>query len=238
MKSEELFDKVYYYTDVISEPKKLVDLIESTESDKYSSFITPWEEWGACSGQMYIYGSHKRIKCLSSEDIQKNISKDVIDDCSYIFNEIFDGMKNVCEDYASKIGDDSEIVLMTDTAIKKYMPGTFMGSHFDQQEGDKRLRYSMVMYLNDDYEGGEISFNVKDGVLTSTDDAAAEDFNSPLNHDRIMFHVKPKAGSVIIFPSTDPYSHTAHLIKSGSKYMVPSFWLNTGKFVDGVFIPN
>jgi hypothetical protein len=147
-------------------------------------------------------------------------------------------MKNVCEDYASKIGDDAEIILMTDTAIKKYMPGTFMGSHFDQQEGDRRLRYSMVMYLNDDYEGGEISFNVKDGVLTSTDDAASEDFNSPLNHDRIMFHVKPKAGSVIIFPSTDPYSHTAHLIKGGSKYMVPSFWLNTGKFVDGVFIPN
>jgi len=238
MKSEELFDRVYYYTDVIKEPKKLVDLIESTESDKYSSFITPWEEWGACSGQMYIYGSHKRIKCLSSEDIEKNISEDVIDDCSYIFNEIFDGMKNVCEDYASKIGDDAEIILMTDTAIKKYMPGTFMGSHFDQQEGDRRLRYSMVMYLNDDYEGGEISFNVKDGVLTSTDDAAAEDFDSPLNHDRIMFHVKPKAGSVIIFPSTDPYSHTAHLIKGGSKYMVPSFWLNTGKFVDGVFIPN
>ena len=238
MKSEELFDKVYYYTDVLSDPKKLVDLIESTESDKYSSFITPWEEWGACSGQMYIYGSHKRIKCLSSEDIEKNISEDVIDDCSYIFNEIFDGMKNVCEDYASKIGDDAEIILMTDTAIKKYMPGTFMGSHFDQQEGDRRLRYSMVMYLNDDYEGGEISFNVKDGVLTSTDDAASEDFNSPLNHDRIMFHVKPKAGSVIIFPSTDPYSHTAHLIKGGSKYMVPSFWLNNGKFVDGVFIPN
>jgi hypothetical protein len=238
MKSEQLFDKVYYYTDVIKDPKKLVDLIESTESDKYSSFITPWEEWGACSGEMYIYGSHKRIKCLSSEEIEKNVATEVKEDASYIFNEIFEGMKSVCEDYALKINDNSEIVLMTDTAIKKYMPGTFMGAHFDQQEGDKRLRYSLVMYINDDYEGGEISFNVKDGVLTSTDAAAAEDFESPLNHDRIMFHVKPKAGSVIIFPSTDPYSHTAHLIKSGSKYMVPSFWLNTGKFVDGVFIPN
>lgn len=238
MKSEELFDKVYYYTDVLKDPKKLVDLIESTESDKYSSFITPWETWEACSGECYIYGLHKRIKCLSSEDIEKNVLSDVKADSSYIFNEIFEGMRNVCKDYALKINDSSEIVLMTDTAVKKYMPGTFMGSHFDQQEGDKRLRYSMVMYLNDEYEGGEISFNVKDGILTSTDDAAAEDFNSPLNHDRIMFHVKPKAGSVIIFPSTDPYSHTAHLIKSGSKYMVPSFWLNTGKFVDGVFIPN
>ena len=35
MKSEELFDKVYYYTDVIGYPKKLVDLIESTDSDRY-----------------------------------------------------------------------------------------------------------------------------------------------------------------------------------------------------------
>lgn len=236
MKSEKLFDKVYYYKNVVSDPKKLVDLIESTQSDKFSKFITNWEEWSACSGEMYIYGEHKRIKCLSLDQITKDCSEDIIDDAKYIYNEIFAGMKSVCEDYAKEIGDDAKIILMTDTAVKKYMPGTFMGSHFDQQEGDKRLRYSLVMYLNDDYEGGELSFNVKDGVLTSTDDAAAEDFNSPLNENRIMFSIKPEAGSVIIFPSTDPYSHTAHLIKSGNKYMVPSFWLNRGKFVDGVFV--
>ena len=42
--------------------------------------------------------------------------------------------------------------------VKKYMSGTFMGAHFDQQEGDERLKVSFVMYLNDDYDGGEISF--------------------------------------------------------------------------------
>lgn len=237
MIAEELYDKVYYYRNVIKDPKKLIDLIEKTQEDQFSPFITKWEEWSACSGQMYIYGEHKRIKCLNMDEIIKNCPNDILDESKYLFNEIFDGMKNVCEDYATKVNDDSKIILMTDTAIKKYMTGTFMGSHFDQQEGDRRLRYSLVMYLNDDYEGGELSFNVKDGVLTSTEDAANEDFNNPMNENKIMFHVKPEAGSVIIFPSTNPYSHTAHLIKNGSKYMVPSFWLNKGKFVDGVFIP-
>ncbi len=237
MISEELYDKVYYYRNVIEDPKKLVDLIESTQDDKFSSFITKWEEWSACSGQMYIYGEHKRIKCLNMDEVIKDCPEEILDEAKYLFSEIFDGMRKVCEDYAQKVNDDSKIILMTDTAIKKYMTGTFMGSHFDQQEGDRRLRYSLVMYLNDDYEGGELSFNVKDGVLTSTDDAANEDFNNPMNEGKVMFHIKPEAGSVIIFPSTDPYSHTAHLIKSGSKYMVPSFWLNKGKFVDGVFIP-
>lgn len=237
MIAEELFDKVYYYKNVIQDPKKLVDLIESTQSENFSSFITGWEEWSACSGEMYIYGEHKRIKCLSLDQITKNCKDDILESAKYIYNEIFDGMKKVCEDYAKKVNDDAKIILMTDTAIKKYMPGTFMGAHFDQQEGDKRLRYSLVMYLNDDYEGGEISFNVKDGILTGSDDAPIEDYNDERNKERTMFGIKPEAGSVIIFPSTDPYSHTAHLIKSGNKYMVPSFWLNRGQFVDGVFVP-
>ena len=237
MIAEKLFDKVYYYKNVLEDPKKLVDLIESTQSDNFSSFITSWEEWSACSGEMYIYGEHKRIKCLSLDQITKNCKEDILDDAKYIYNQIFDGMKKVCEDYAKQVNDDAKIILMTDTAVKKYMPGTFMGSHFDQQEGDKRLRYSLVMYLNDDYEGGELSFNVKDGVLTGSDYAAIEDYNDERNKERTMFGIKPEAGSVVIFPSTDPYSHTAHLIKSGNKYMVPSFWLNKGQFVDGVFVP-
>lgn len=237
MISEKMFDKVYYYKNVISDPQKLIDLIEKTEDDSYSKFITKWEEWSACSGEMYVYGNHKRIKMLKIDEILQKCPEDILEDSKYMFSEIFDGFKNVCLDYAEKVNEESKLILMTDTAIKRYEPGTFMGSHFDQQEGDTRLKYSLVMYLNDDYEGGEISFSIKDGVLTSTDYAASEDINDPRNEERITFSIKPEAGSVIIFPSEPPYSHTAHLVKSGLKYMVPSFWLNKGSFVDGVFVP-
>ncbi len=237
MISEKLHEKVYYYKNVVSDPEKLIRFIEETEAEKYSKFITPWEEWSACSGEMYVYGNHKRIKMLKLDEILQKCPEDILEDSKYIFNEIFDGFKNVCLDYAEKVNEESKLILMTDTAIKRYEAGTFMGSHFDQQEGDKRLKYSLVMYLNDDYEGGQISFTIKDGVLTSTDHAASEDIDDPRNKERITFSIKPEAGSVIIFPSEPPYSHTAHLVKSGLKYMVPSFWLNKGSFVDGVFVP-
>ena len=237
MISEKLHEKVYYYKNVVSDPEKLIKLIEDTEAEKYSKFITPWEEWSACSGEMYVYGNHKRIKMLKLDEILQKCPEDILEDSKYIFNEIFDGFKNVCIDYAEKVNEESKLILMTDTAIKRYEAGTFMGSHFDQQEGDKRLKYCLVMYLNDDYEGGQISFTIKDGVLTSTDYAASEDIDDPRNKERITFSIKPEAGSVIIFPSEPPYSHTAHLVKSGLKYMVPSFWLNKGSFVDGVFVP-
>ncbi len=237
MISEKLHEKVYYYKNVVSDPEKLIRFIEETEAEKYSKFITPWEEWSACSGEMYVYGNHKRIKMLKLDEILQKCPEDILEDSKYIFNEIFDGFKNVCLDYAEKVNEESKLILMTDTAIKRYEAGTFMGSHFDQQEGDKRLKYSLVMYLNDDYEGGQISFTIKDGVLTSTDHAASEDIDDPRNKERITFSLKPEAGSVIIFPSEPPYSHTAHLVKSGLKYMVPSFWLNKGSFVDGVFVP-
>ena len=237
MISEKLHEKVYYYKNVVSDPEKLIKLIEDTEAEKYSKFITPWEEWSACSGEMYVYGNHKRIKMLKLDEILQKCPEDIIEDSKYIFNEIFAGFETVCLDYAEKVNEESKLILMTDTAIKRYEAGTFMGSHFDQQEGDKRLKYSLVMYLNDDYEGGQISFTIKDGVLTSTDHAASEDIDDPRNKERITFSLKPEAGSVIIFPSEPPYSHTAHLVKSGLKYMVPSFWLNKGSFVDGVFVP-
>jgi hypothetical protein len=102
-----------------------------------------------------------------------------------------------------------------------------MGTHYDQQEGDSRLKYSLVLYLNDDYDGGEISFNIKEGVLTSTDDAAKAEFPVDSEHNKkvIDFYIKPKAGSCIIFPSSPPYSHTAHIVKTNWKYMVPGFWM-------------
>ena len=93
MISEKLFDGVYYYKNVISDPKKLVDLIESTQEGKFSDFVTGWEEWSACSGEMYIYGEHKRIKCLSMEQILKDCKEDILEDAKYIYSEIFDGMK-------------------------------------------------------------------------------------------------------------------------------------------------
>lgn len=205
MDREILEEKVYYYTNVIEDPKKLVDAIENDNKD-------PWGEWMACSGQHYVYGTDKQIVQSVEND--------------YIYKTLQKAFDDVARDYAKAQGIEEEPKLFPQYPIKKYMPGTFMGAHFDQQEGDERLKVSFVMYLNDDYEGGEISFTIAspDGVLNQASPEA--DFAEAEKSKNYTFAVKPKAGSIIVFPPSPPYHHTAHLVKSGEKIMVPQHWIH------------
>lgn len=209
MQKEIFEEKVFYYTNVIEDPKKLVDAIESMNSDS-------WSEWTACSGEHYVYGTNINIM----PSVEENPLND------YIYNTINDAFHKVARDYAQAMGNNDEPKLFPLMPIKKYAAGTFMGAHFDQQEGDERLKYSLVMYLNDDYEGGEISFTIKspEGAITGPKPSA--DFELATKKSEYTFAIKPKAGSVVIFPPSPPYHHTAHLVKSGFKYMVPQHWIH------------
>jgi hypothetical protein len=57
-----------------------------------------------------------------------------------------------------------------------------------------------VLYLTDDYIGGEFHF---------------------INYD---FKIKPKAGTVIIFPATHQYAHGVTELISGERITMTSFW--------------
>jgi hypothetical protein len=82
------------------------------------------------------------------------------------------------------------------------------------------------MYLNDDCEGGEISFKLSDYKDNSQVFSPDLDYDLAVKNNEIDCGIKPRAGSVIIFPSSAPYYHIAHIVKSGVKYMVPSHWIH------------
>jgi hypothetical protein len=71
------------------------------------------------------------------------------------------------------------------------------GQHFDVHS-DHGFSYtctvSSVMYLNDDYDGGELYFPF------------------------LGINLKPKAGDIVLFPSTYIYSHAALPVANGTKY--------------------
>jgi hypothetical protein len=132
----------------------------------------------------------------------------------------------VCEDYKKEQNIQEELILLEQFGVHRYRSGKFMGVHHDSQEGDTRLLYSLVVWPNDDYEGGELSFSIKNGVLTGTESALFADIDDPRNEGQYDFFIKPEAGSIVIFPSPSPFSHTAHEVKSGWKYMLPMFWID------------
>ena len=104
----------------------------------------------------------------------------------------------------SKIQYASNILLEDETeiGIYKYFEGQSMGSHVDYNEDNNYLEYTIVIYLNDDYEGGELYFSEFDIKL------------------------KPKAGSIVMYPSSFPYLHESLKITKGRKSLITHHWRN------------
>lgn len=82
--------------------------------------------------------------------------------------------------------------------LMKYEVGGMFDMHSDDGGGTFR-RVSEVFYINDDYLGGEIEFK----------------------HFNIIY--KPKAGDLIIFPSSYVYMHQVVPVKEGIRYSIASW---------------
>lgn len=84
--------------------------------------------------------------------------------------------------------------------LLKYELDDFFITHTDSSRRYPR-QVSTVYYVNDDYSGGELSFPY------------------------IGITIKPKAGELVIFPSTNLFSHQAEKITDGVKYSLAN-WFN------------
>ena len=112
-----------------------------------------------------------------------------------LYNEIvFTRLKS----YKEIFGITEDIYNPENFQLLKYEYGQYFHSHYDAYPAVNRS-ISILIYLNDDYEGGEIEF-----VNFST-------------------KIKPKAGTLIMFPSNYPYRHVAHPVTRGTKYAVATF---------------
>jgi len=232
MQKQILHPKVYYYTNAIDDFDFFMQTLNEISSHKSmdSSDSEVWQKWTASNDVDFIYGQTMSFSQNFIDYSENSIEQKK----QYIYDTVMKTFDRICRDYAKEMGDYDEPRLFPTFNIKKYSTGVGMGAHFDQLDGDKTLRYSLVMYLNDDYEGGEISFQLKDydGGWTSTDGwvhgapAVDLDYSIAAKNKSIDFGVKPEANSLIIFPASAPYFHTAHIVKSGNKYMIPGHWIH------------
>lgn len=193
-----LDNNVWYFENVLSYPEELLSFVNEVDLNKASHSIIPeWKDWMSSSDDGNSYGSFKDIDLSKLKDStgDKRLDQKI----RYIANS-FTMATDMCFDrYMDGHGlDKSQYSIYGNSLhIKKWTVGQYMGPHFDGQDGHSDLAFSMVTYLNDNYEGGEIHF--KNQNIT----------------------VKPKAGSLLFFPSQEPYVHEVKRVISGDRYMSP-----------------
>lgn len=230
---QKLHENIYYYTDVLEDPKKVLDLIEllDTKEESYSA-IPKWNNWNSSSRDGTIFGKKKDFNLNNVESLPSEIKKDA----DFIIAEIRSAIANVAKSFVKDRGLGGEPNISPFVGISKYIEGCAMGAHYDRQAGDNSLEYSIIIYWNDDYEGGELSFIVRDEDFRLPQNShlrPPDDALDPSVKDLVTFTIKPKAGSALIFPSTDPYKHQVHIMKKGVKYITPGFIFVDGYVVGG-----
>ena len=119
----------------------------------------------------------EKLKCiLCVEQIQENIKK--VLDILYPFKINLTQIRNI---------------------IRSYGDGMPVHHDDDPYKTELTTRYGFVLYLNDDYTGGE------------------------LYYPKLDIEYKPKSGDLVIHPGTEEYSHGVRDIVSGERYNITLF---------------
>jgi hypothetical protein len=194
MKTKILCDNVVYYENLIDDLNHFINLINDVEQENINIFSN-WKPWYASNADV-LYGEFRES---SFTNILNNCNEK---SSSFIIAKTLKSLIDFCvEDYCKKTNQESGH-MPDHFTIRKYNTKAYMGPHVDTEDiyNTKQPSISMVFYLNDDYDGGEIEFPNQ------------------------SIKIKPSAGSLIIFPSYQPYMHDPKPTTSGLKYMIPLFW--------------
>jgi len=161
-------DKIFYYKRYISNPETIIKDIDSLNT-QWQFYSVKESNKKPYKRNSYEFAEYKKI------------------DINLIGNEL----QWCIEDYESK--NNIKISRFTDLVATKSYPGKFFGNHVDSNGVGSDPHITIIVDLNDNYDGGELEF---------------------LDYD---LKLKPFAGSVLIYPSTEPYYHTPNLITMGHK---------------------
>ena len=131
-------------------------------------------------------GINKEIRNLKTSTIDSELH-------SILDKHVGDEVQKYANDHGFNVSRN------TSYSLARYSVGDFFVEHTDTTVEFPRT-ISAVLYLNEDYDGGTITFT----KLNKT--------------------FKPKANSLFIFPSTEDFSHSADPVLSGTKYVIIGFW--------------
>jgi 2OG-Fe(II) oxygenase superfamily len=203
IKYTKLYKGIFVYHNTLSNSKTSYEVLKNSyENSKGKYFFQDWKPWA-------VFGNFTENKWgnlieFATQGESFDLERNLFEDCTkaldiatlhYIeYNNIQmpknsrHGGQTYCRYHDDFNNEDKHVAMAfhTDYLISQSeMPG-------------EKYFITSNLYLNEDYDGGEIEFY--------------------LNGDIISY--KPKAGDLIVFPSNEPYYHRVKAIKNGNKFMV------------------
>jgi predicted 2-oxoglutarate/Fe(II)-dependent dioxygenase YbiX len=193
------------YRDAIENPYQVIANINELDSDRGVYDVLPqftdWAEGYAQPDGVWravdTKGKNKIIRWSESrnrEDLKQ--ARELVSE--KVLDPIWTPFKAAIDHYASFVGVPVPTYITKNIDIRVYATGENLGPHTDTNHSGPVTHRSLVIYLNDDYEGGGLHF---------------------IDHELI---IKPKAGSIVAFPATT--LHESLAVTVGNKWHSPCFW--------------
>jgi Rps23 Pro-64 3,4-dihydroxylase Tpa1-like proline 4-hydroxylase len=196
-----------YYKNIIKNPAQLIKDIEDLDNDytlnpdiALRTEVKPWTAWrNESNGTNEIFCWQKfipQVKNISEDDYFKDRQIDISSQLFGALDETLEHYSNKIYPFAAKNIKSREKTMH----LLRYDQSGYLPAHQDQGVSTRVL--SVLLYLNDDYEGGEITFR----------------------HSGLT--LKPKPGSVLFFPSNFLYVHEVAPVTKGPRYALPNWYHN------------
>jgi hypothetical protein len=204
---------IFIYRNTIKKELDIVNRLESVLGPVDGHNIYRWQPAYVAYGElMPEYRDCNDFK-FKKEHLQHDPSAKSIA-LQNIWQDCYDPQKLAVDDYCRKF-NISELRYWEAFNFVRYFPNQHFKEHHDHGFS-YNCTVSLVTYLNDDFEGGELYFRLQDITY------------------------KPQAGDTVIFPSNYMYPHQALPVISGTKYSLvtmldysdkyhkPEFYQETG----------
>lgn len=137
--------------------------------------------------------AQKIIDLMNRLKSENKLMSERKDNTYRLYNSDDEIVKEFVKKYSSKFINGQNLYV-SEQLVAFYEEGAFMSHHVDV--GDDSEVISTVIYLNDDYTGGELSFPEINGGYT----------------------YKPEKYELVYFPT--PYLHGVNPVKSGKRYII------------------
>lgn len=196
-----------YYKNILSNTQQIIDNIEDLDERYINSpelhnrtVVQQWSPWindSAGTNEVFCWQKFvPTMEQISEDDAFKDEQRNISIRLHGAIDDALNHYSNALYPFAAKNVKAKE----HSSSLLRYDKSGFLPAHQDQGVSTRVL--SVLLYLNDDYNGGEITFR-QSGVT-----------------------IKPEAGSLVFFPSNFLYVHEVAPVTKGPRYALPTWFHN------------